>query len=62
MSRVFNTLKILMVVAAVIIMLCGCATKQADRQATLNPDTPDGPMEGPGLFTGEDGEATILKR
>jgi len=62
MYRLRHTFKILMVFVFLGCMLDGCSIMQADQQATLNPGAPDETMEGPGLFTGEDGEATIFKR
>ena len=63
MSRLLYTFKIFMVVAVLAFILNGCTAMQADHQAAdMQPNAADGPMEGPGLFTGEDGEATILKR
>ena len=64
MSRIFNNLRILLAVAALLgILLGGCAGMHPGKeQATLQPDTPDSLMEGPGLFSGENGGFTIYKR
>ena len=64
MSILLNKFKVLLAVMAIIgLFLGGCAEMHpADQQTSLQPDPPDGPMEGPGLFSGEDGSFTIFKR
>jgi hypothetical protein len=63
MYRLLYAFKVFMIAACIAFQLTGCSTMQADHQAAdMQPNAADGPMEGPGLFTGEDGEVTILKR
>lgn len=59
-----NKFKVLLASMAIIgLLLGGCAgMRPANQQTSLQPDSPDGPMEGPGLFSGEDGSFTIFKR
>ena len=62
MYRIMKKLNILLAVLVLGITLVGCSAIGTGQQAALQPNQADGLMEGPGLFSGEDGSFVIYKK